>query len=91
MIKSLTPRETIALLETQADTQDILIKNLLDELRAYAVAGEDLDALVMHETRMRCERSAIIAEAAMMISEVEHGCTIRQLFRNRKPALRIVQ
>ncbi|MCF6368308.1 hypothetical protein [Rhizobium halophilum] len=81
---------TIEQLQRMASVEDQLLQRLIRNLEDYAAVQADLDRMMQAQARIRAERSALLVEAAGMVTPGAEA-EIVPLSRFRRPSLRIVQ
>ncbi|MVA33629.1 hypothetical protein [Agrobacterium vitis] len=85
-------RKIITELDNMSNRQKYLADKLIGLLAGQDVLQwADFDALRTSASQARTESAAFVVTAATINSEQENGCTTRQLFRDRRPILRVVQ
>ncbi|KAA3526097.1 hypothetical protein GOZ96_22775 [Agrobacterium vitis] len=85
-------RKIIIELDNMSNRQKYLADKLVSLLAAKDVLQfEDFDTLRNSASRARSESVNFVVTAATINGEQENGCTTRQLFRDRRPILRVVQ
>lgn len=85
------PHELMRGLEAQAESQDPLMRRLVDQLRDMIDAREELESLVRLQSIARSARTAFLVEAAEILLSHEEQAEIVSLTKFRRPKLRIVQ
>ncbi|RVK75452.1 hypothetical protein CN154_15220 [Sinorhizobium meliloti] len=85
------PRALLRTLEEQGDSQDEIMRRLVEHLRDLVEAREALESLNRRHAVMHAARTAFIVEAAVLLVEHETGADILSLCSHRRPQLRLVQ
>lgn len=83
--------ETIHELERLGSVQDALMKRLEDELREIQAARAEIDAYLQNAIAAKASRTIMLIEARRALDNTDSGCSVLNLARYRRPALRTVQ
>lgn len=91
MNPDLTAREMLAQLEAMASHEDAVMGRAIEALRQMIEDRRAIESLQDRMLQASMARTGFIVELAAALTEHEQGCTILQLFRKRRPALRCIQ
>lgn len=90
MTENLSPREMLAHLEAVSAREDEVMGRAIEALRQMISDREQIESLQNRMLQVNMARTGFIVELAAALTEQEQGCSILQLFRKRRPALRCI-